>query len=179
MIGNIKNDKYGLKIIKEDIRKLWKLGEIVCVTINGYIKKDGSAVMGRGNALAMADMIPELPHRLGEYLKTAGLKVGFFYERIIAFPVKPKSCPIDHALADVRYLYINSSSVPGYHCKASVELISKSAKELVELAKTMADKNIYLPLPGIGNGGLSIQDIFSSISVLYEASNIVLVKFTK
>lgn len=144
-------------MIIADIKDLWRQGEIVCVTTNGFIKRNNEGVMGRGNALAMAQLIPGLAKHLGEHIKTKGNIVGFIYERIIAFPVKPSSCRIDQALPFVT-TRSTSSIIPGFHCKASIPLICSSANSLIHIARAIPEKMIYLPVPGIVNGGLSKTD---------------------
>ena len=161
-------------ITKADIRELWKQGEIVCVTINGFVRKDGRGVMGRGNALAMSQLIPELSLKLGEYLRKEGLKVGFIYDRIIAFPVKPKMGVLSQALPKYRFIFSKQACVPGFACKASIDLIIKSAKELVVIANSLK-KNIYLPIPGVGNGELNITDLEPVFDILAKSKYIKLV----
>jgi hypothetical protein len=138
---------------KADIRDLWKAGEIVCVTTNGYVHKDGRGVMGRGNAKAMADMISELPYRLGLHINTYGNVVGFIYDRVIAYPVKPiMTSDITLVMDRVKHLYRNKNFIPGYHCKASLITILNSALQLVTLVDTRKLPKVYLPVPGIGFG---------------------------
>jgi len=91
-----------LDIKNLDITQLWQQGKIVCVTTNGFIKKDGNSVMGKGNALAMAKLIPELLKNLGQHLTKYGNNVGFIYDRVIAFPVKPTNGTWNDALDHIK-----------------------------------------------------------------------------
>lgn len=156
--------------IKANIVDLWKDGKIVCVTTNGYIKKNGEGVMGRGNALAMAKLIPDLPKALGKSLKIDGLHTTMIWDRIISFPVKYHSASNlyrNAALSRVQYMYRDPDKmIPGYHLKADPELIYRSMLELNQIILEHLEwDNVYLPFPGISNGELSINDIQDSIDI--------------
>lgn len=43
--------------------------EAVVVTTNGVIRKNGDAVLGKGQALEAKKLVPGLEHQLGEYLR--------------------------------------------------------------------------------------------------------------
>jgi len=163
-----------LKIIKADIVYLWHRGYTVCVTTNGFVKKDGSAVMGRGNAKAMAEAVPELPVRLGSHIKKNGNNVGFIYDRIIAFPVKPVTGKYEQVLDKVKHLYAPGQVIPGFHCKADLEIIRRSALQLIALVRQNMLK-VFLPLPGVGNGELRIDDIKEVLELLVN-NGVILVR---
>ena len=106
---------------------------IICITTNGYVKKDGSAVMGRGVAKECLLKHRGIDATLGYLIRTYGNQVQMIikdYEiPIYAFPVK-------HHWREL----------------ADFDLIQGSAGQLANLA--MANPmNIYiLPRPGCGNG---------------------------
>lgn len=158
-----------MKVVKANIVNLWKNGYIVCVTTNGFVTTNHKGVMGRGNALAMSTLIPNLKEHLGKYLIQYGNNVGFIYDRVIAFPVKPDYCNWNDALE--KYKRVNSKSlkkVPGFYCKADVNLIKRSVEQLSELIKQYNLKQVYLPIPGIGNGELSMKQVEDSLEFLPE-----------
>lgn len=149
-----------MDIIKADITNLWRQGKIVCVTTNGFTKKDGSAVMGRGNALAMAQLIPDLPKLLGQFIRKYGNRVGFIYQRsIIAFPVKPVTGNIHNALPHIVKKFKETDTIPGFWCKADPQIIEISMNQLNNLIKKFNLKEVYLPIPGVNNGQLKFEDI--------------------
>ena len=149
-----------MKIIKADIRNLYKQGKVVCVTTNGFIKKSGEAVMGRGNALAMAQLIPQLPINLANHIKRNGNVTGFIYKSIIAFPVKPIKGTWDDALDNVKPKFKVNDIIPGFWCKASPLIIRDSLYRLNQLLDFYDTLNeVYLPIPGCSNGGLKLEDI--------------------
>lgn len=136
---------------------LWELAPemgAVCITTNGDVKKNGEAVMGRGCALEAAQRFPLLPVLLGEHLQFDGNHVGVFMNEdlenmpkhdydLVTFPVKHH-----------------------WRQRASLELILRSAKELVELAdpNNLGWTSVLLPRPGCGNGGLSWHIVGSALA---------------
>ncbi|MDD4081758.1 MAG: hypothetical protein PHD05_00080 [Sphaerochaetaceae bacterium] len=152
-----------MNIQKLDIRQLWKQGEIVCVTTNGFIKKNGDAVMGRGNAKAMADIIPRLPTFLALHIKKYGNVVGPIYQRVLAFPVKPIQGTREDALSHMKNNYGPNDVVPGFFCKAQINIIEKSMEQLNNIIVRYSDKcpKVYLPIPGVNNGQINFEDIKS------------------
>ncbi|WP_041224027.1 hypothetical protein [Deferribacter desulfuricans] len=81
-----------INIIQTDIIEVYKKGNYVCIPTNGFVKKDGRAVMGAGVAKVMNDYIPGLDTHLSNHIKENGHKTGIIYERIISFPTKPVYC---------------------------------------------------------------------------------------
>jgi hypothetical protein len=158
------------QIIKSNVVELWKSGEIVCVTTNGFIKKNGQAVMGRGNALAMATAIPRLPMYLANHIKTHGHIVGPIYKKVISFPVKPIQGKYKDVLPHMRNKYKETDIVPGFFCKAEVGIIKKSVEELNRLIENNNNviKTVYLPIPGINNGQLNFSDISEVLNKLHH-----------
>ena len=114
--------------------------KVICITTNGDTNKHGLAVMGRGVAKQAADFYPGLRKVYGEMLKTGPLRCRVIAETgwipLIAFPVK-------------------------YHWfkKASLELISKSIRELEDEARLHKNYVFLLPRPGCGNGGLKWEQV--------------------
>jgi hypothetical protein len=127
--------------VKEITGNLWDFydqGHWVVITTNGMVKKDGTAVMGRGVARDAAQRFPELPAHLGAAIKQWGNKVSIFMKppRIISFPVK-------HHWRD----------------QADPELILESAQYLSQALSRHVEPSIFKPpvymvRPGCGNGGL-------------------------
>lgn len=150
-----------MEITKANITDLWQKGNIVCTTTNGFVKKSGEAVMGRGNALAMAQLIPELPKLLGSFINKYGNRVGFIYQRsVIAFPVKPVSGNYDQLLSHIKKRYPETAiNIPGFWCKADPNIIEISMNQLNLLIEKFKLDEVWLPIPGVNNGQLKIEDI--------------------
>jgi hypothetical protein len=108
----------------------------VCITTNGTIKKNGEAVMGRGNAKQATIMIKGIPQLLGTYLKKNGNVAGILQVTendwpIVVFPVKHN-----------------------WWEDADTKLILKSAEWLRQEAHRSPANTYHLPRPGCGNGRL-------------------------
>lgn len=119
-------------------RNKWNLwnypAEVRVITTNGTIKKNGCAVMGRGCALEALEMFPGINKVLGDLIRKNGNIVQILMETpqiIVAFPVKHN-----------------------WWEEADIDLIRLSSQQLVELADKTGWKNVVLPRPGCGNGGL-------------------------
>ena len=127
---------------------LWTAGEqadALCITTNGTITGRGLGVMGRGCALEATHRYnrprkkgePEfnLQRKLGMYLSTRGNHVGVLLPpppyTLVVFPVKHQ-----------------------WNELADLSLIRKSCAELVTLTDRHGWKQVVLPRPGCGNGGL-------------------------
>jgi len=165
-----------VKVEQRDIVELWRQGETVCVTVSlVFQRKDGSGVMDRGNALAMARACPDLPQKLGQCIQKGRGEVAFLAPRIIAFFTKPKTCPFELALPDVVHLYSWDSEVPGNHCRADPVMVARSARQLLKLLDREKLERVYLPVPGVGDGGLEADDIAEALEVLDRDPRVVLV----
>lgn len=107
----------------------------VCITTNGTIKKNGDAVMGRGNAKQAKIVVPLIDRYLGKYLKLNGNTPGYLkvltMPAIVIFPVKHN-----------------------WWEEADRKLILKSRAWLVQEAEAHPEKTFHLPRPGCGNGKL-------------------------
>jgi len=115
------------------------------ITTNGCIKKDGTAVMGKGIALQANQKYPLLSTKLANHIETYGNVVGIFPNyKIITFPTKNN-----------------------WRNESNYKIIQKSCDELV--LNWLADyKNIgkvVMPKVGCSNGGL---DWFKVRNILYK-----------
>lgn len=119
---------------------LWTYpADIRVITTNGTVKKNGECVMGRGCALEATKKYSGIAKILGTHIKEKGNHVGFIFgsaEGIWSFPVKHN-----------------------WYEKADIELIKRSAEELVALLPKDKKLRVVLPRPGCGNGGLKWEDV--------------------
>jgi hypothetical protein len=112
------------------------------ISTNGYIKRNGQAVMGRGCAKQLCDLVPGTAARLGVYLKRQGNTPGYLIlgpesgppptDRVMILPVKHN-----------------------WYEKADLELVSRSVDFLISEALAHADWTFHVPRLGCGNGRLS------------------------
>jgi len=129
-------------------------GHKICLTTNGYIKKDGTGVMGAGCAKEAAEINSDLPRLLGQSLKSRGNVVANLTEQFISFPVK--------------HSWIQD---------ADINLVLKSARALKERALAQPEIKFMLPRPGCGNGRLKWESVKSLLESLDLPSNIIIVGF--
>jgi hypothetical protein len=115
--------------------------DVKCITTNGYVRKDGAAVMGRGVALQCKTIFPGIEFNLGAMIAAGGNVVHRFGEPprtthpLYSFPVK-----------------VN------WNEKARLELIELSAIQLAAMPFS-PDSTVVLPRPGCGNGELKWEQV--------------------
>jgi len=148
-----------MNVIKANIVDIYKAGKIVCATTNGFVKKNGEGVCGKGNALALATYIPGLKFALGRHISVRGNVVGFIADRVIAFPTKPSTGTINELMTNCRIKFKKGELVPGFWCKSDLKLIESSMEQLNKLIETSNLEEVYLPVPGVANGQLSYADV--------------------
>ena len=114
--------------------------DVIVITTNGFVKNDGTAVMGRGVALTAARVWPTLPAMLGTAIRSTGNHVHILYvddgRCVVTLPVKN-----------------------AWWENADLELIDRSVLELVKWADESDWKVIVLPRPGCANGRLDWNDV--------------------
>lgn len=116
-------------------------GGVLCITTNGFVKKNGDAVMGRGCAKQASQRWPDFPKILGSSIKENGnipsVRFGVSgYQAVVAFPVKHN-----------------------WWERADLELIAESAERLRNTAEALGWSRVFVPRPGCGNGGLRWEDV--------------------
>lgn len=109
---------------------------IIAVTTGGLVGINGKAVMPRGCARQAAERFPELPQLLGEMIAGRGNHVHLLSYGIVSFPVEETPFEI-----------------------ADPKLILRSARELVALADREGWREVVVPRPGCGGGGLSWSEV--------------------
>ena len=132
-----------MKEITGDIWPHYNNGAIICITTNGIVTKDGRCVMGRGIAQQAAQRWPTLPHTLGTLIKQNGNHVYRLPYDLFSFPVKHH-----------------------WKYKADVDLIRRSAEELLCQVNEYGLSRIYMVRPGCGNGGLSWEQVRPLLDIL-------------
>lgn len=135
-----------LEILNNDFSYIFRIAhgpnEAICITTNGIIKKNGSAVMGKGIAKTADDYFHISP-KLGEYLSKYGNRafdIGFF----AAFGQEPH-----HVLTfPTKHDWKNDSDI---------NLIRTSAEQIVRICNARNINVCYLPEPGCTNGHLNYE----------------------
>lgn len=127
--------------------------DAICFTSNGVVKTNGELVMGAGIAKAFRYRWPDLPKRFGAVVRLDGNRVQYYeqqltYEKdifIVSFPTK------NHWKDD-----------------SDIELIKKSANELIQLTDRMKWKSVGLTKPGCGLGGLSWNEVSKVVGPILD-----------
>lgn len=124
----------------------------ILIPTNGYVNKEGNAIMGAGLALQASKKFTELPKFLGTALSRGKINIPFHFGWMSSedenIPYWITSFPVKHNWRD----------------KADLALIEDSAKQIVEsfnyLYRTFSYAGeIYLPKVGCGNGKLDWCDV--------------------
>jgi hypothetical protein len=149
---------------------MWAMkADAVCITTNGFCKKDGRAVMGAGVAKQAVNRFPDLDAVLGRFLKEHGNHVHILTPpdhigpRLVSFPVKPRTMvameECENIVRHMRRRFKPGQTVPGWACLAQLPLIRRSATELMWYVKERDWKRVLLPMPGCGAGGLMWHEV--------------------
>lgn len=141
----------------------------IVVTTNGCIDKKGEAVMGAGIARQAKERYPMTARRLGNFLSHNALlgehredewNIPYLINRdplIFSFPTKPARvvATIDNLHIMEEYRNVPKGTIlPGWKAMSDLKIIERSAILLVQFVKPLGLKEIVLPQPGCGHGGL-------------------------
>jgi hypothetical protein len=110
----------------------------IAISTNGFVKKNGRAVMGRGCAKDAVIMYPEFPEVLGAHIRINGNKPGYVTVGAKQEPRTFMILPVKHAWWE----------------RASLELIEMSVDFLFHEAIAHPEITFHVPRLGCGNGRL-------------------------
>jgi hypothetical protein len=154
-------------------------GYHVCIPTNGFVKKNGCAVMGRGLAKQCKNKFPGIDRDLGIVLKTSGNYPTLLPFRLISFPVKPKYkviSSLSEVVTHMRSKFQVGDRVPGWACKAELNLIHGAATNLCNFFYMYDDiRRIYVPRVGCGNGELQWTDVKPILEKAFEKEDRIVV----
>jgi len=154
-----------MKQVKGD---LWAHpANIVVITTNGSIRRDGHAVMGRGVAKQAKDRFPHISKALAGLIKKSGNHVYYLGAFMRDLPPKISDGSILDSVTDSEMKHIIAFPVKHeWHQLASIDLILRSVIELNYLCHiilpgaAIETDIIAMPRPGCGNGGLDwLKDV--------------------
>jgi len=157
-----------------------------CITTNGFIKSNGTCVMGRGCAKEAASKWLELPGRLGDLIKKMGNMVHPVYtiypgqdiknpnqtslKILLSFPVKPRSVVYNgtNCVRHMKHRFNVGDTIPGWAAKADIGIILRSAKQLVKMTNYYRWPKVVLPRPGCGAGELDWNYVRSTLEQILD-----------
>jgi hypothetical protein len=132
-----------------------------CLTTNGFVKRDGAAVMGRGIAKTARDNFKHIDYALGQAISRNGNITQLLGHKFVALPVKPAFATFNgrNAVPGWAAKYNIGDQIPGWAAVANTALIKLSIRQLVSLADLHSWQRIALPKPGCGNGQLDYSAV--------------------
>lgn len=142
--------------------------QFLFITTNGFVKKDGTCVMGKGCALEAVRRWPCISSTLGKAIKERGNKPHALFQRqgtwICSFPVKPVSDIFDgrNAVKHMLNRFTIGQTIPGWACLADLQIIERSAAIIAKIAAKPENagwNKIVLPRPGCGAGELTWEEV--------------------
>lgn len=167
------------------IKELWTFvdkASAICITTNGFVKKDGCAVMGKGCALEAKQLFRGIDQSLGRAIYDKGNVTQIIrrvprkddFLDIVSFPVKAILMKIKDendlykVLPNHRHKFPIGRTVPGFLLKADIGLIRTSLKQLTSLADEHEWKSVVLPRPGCGYGGLNWEQVKAELELYLD-----------
>lgn len=148
---------------------LWKEScDARCITTNGYIKKNGALVMGAGVAGQAQYRYPRFPKIAGEAIKTHGNHVYFFGNWYL------KGFQAENYSQELLMYYVTFPVKHNWYEKADLDLIKRSAEELMVIVDKQQWQRVLLPCPGCGNGQLEWKDVQPVIEPILDDRIVVI-----
>lgn len=134
-------------------------GDLMCITTNGLVVR-GRAVMGGGCALQARQAFPGIERHLGTLLAARGNHVILLGSHgLPANDIRDGTRVIDVCSFPTKDHYINDSTL---------ELVIRSAGELMDLIDNTGHKQVLLPRPGCGLGGLSWDIVRPALDAILD-----------
>lgn len=136
--------------MKEKTGNIWDTDcDVIAITTNGEVKKNGELVMGKGIALQAKQRYPDLPKILGDFVSTMGNIPEIVYDTDLS-----------------KRIIVSLPTKNHWRDKSDIELIKKSLLSI----EFMLDPpiTIAIPRPGCSNGGLNWEDVKKEIEPLLD-----------
>ena len=145
--------------VKADLWGFYQVDKIlVAITINGFVKKDGNAVMGKGCAYEASLIVPDAQRILGSSIRRNGWDhIHKIDQHLAGFPVKRDKaiCDGHNVVSTMRRKFRVGDRVPGWALKSETRIIANSLRKLFWYKDSNGYKRVFLPRPGCGAGELS------------------------
>lgn len=130
--------------------------DAICVTTNGVTRSDGRAVMGAGVARIAADRYPGIDKVLGLQIIAGGNHARVLHEG-----------GVDPWSFESRAI-VSLPTKSHWLDPSPVELVMRSAGELVELADERGWESVITPRPGCGLGGLDWEELKPALEEIWD-----------
>ena len=132
--------------------------DVLLVTANSYITKDGRLVMGRGAALEMKTKFPGFDSKAGKRILESCGHLGKYGVELFTYNYKYELTLL--GIFQVKY---------NFKDKADLELIKYSTDKLISIIPELEDlgyEKISMNFPAIKNGRLNFEDVLPIVSIL-------------
>lgn len=142
--------------------------DAICVTTNGQYTMQGIAAMGGGCAGVCARRWPETARKLGQMLKTFGTNIPFI---IGALDENGEYLvPTREGIKNKEYkcLIFSYPTINNLINGSNLQLIKQSATILKDYVDQFDLKNVMVPRPGVGIGGLSWDEVKPEIENILD-----------
>lgn len=142
--------------------------DAICITTNGHYTKGGLAVMGGGCAGEAARRWPEVPKRLGKMLKTFMSNIPY-----VIGALDNNGDPLEltkELITNQQYkcLVFSFPTINNLIDGSNIQLIKQSSTIMVDYANKYKLKQVILPRPGVGIGGLMWSDVKPEIDKILD-----------
>lgn len=144
-----------MKLKTGNMWSAWDKADLFLVTTNSTIRKDGALVMGRGIAWQAAKRFPRLPYALGAGIERRSM--GDCQHVTYGILVSQTWPSVKIGAFQVKYYWGD---------QARLNLIKFSTNELITWCAEHPTAQVHLNFPGIGNGGLTPEQVLPIISKL-------------
>ena len=142
--------------------------DVICITTNGNVTRNGIACMGGGCARECADRWPETAVRLGKMLQVIGANIPF----VIGALDKDSNylSPTREMIKKKEFecLIFSFPTINNLVDGANLQLIKQSATLLKDYCDQFNLKGIVTGRPGSGIGGLVWADVKEAIAPILD-----------
>ena len=127
---------------------------VLMFTANSDLKTNRELVMGKGNAKIVRDMFPGIAAMFGQVLQSQA------------------HLATQGGVYGLKMVQYNNLAIGAFQTKtnwnksADLQVIGYSTYLLNEIARSRTDLTFHLPMPGVGNGHLSVQQVWEVIKCL-------------
>lgn len=141
--------------------------DAICITTNGFVRKDGGAVMGSGVARTAREKYSGIERDLGDTISQNGNIAAKLRQVegtwIVSFPTKGISGTCNEDKSNIvphrRAFFSPGDKVPGFWLVSDLDIIEMSAMQLRKMADGHDWNLVALVRPGCQNGCLDWREV--------------------
>jgi len=142
--------------------------DAICITTNGQYTMQGIAAMGGGCAGVCARRWPETAKRLGHLLKSLKTNIPFVIGALDQEGNYLEPTREMIKLKQFKCLIFSLPTINNLMDGANIQLVKQSTTILQDYVEQFGLKNVMIPRPGVGIGGLLWADVKSAIEPILD-----------